>query len=174
MSSEDGWSLSHELAAKYAIEGLRALVLANGGAVVAILTFAGNASARVDPAVITVSLRQFSLGLLAALMTILLTYLAQTAATHDRRRTTNVVEAISMVMAITSMGLFGWGAQSALAAFQAYSPPVQTATLSMTCEDAVAFVRAQVDPGDSSARNNKTGNEAVLVRGGWVILPTCK
>lgn len=44
MSGDGGeWNKSHELATQFAIEGLRALTLANGGAVVAVLTFAGSA-----------------------------------------------------------------------------------------------------------------------------------
>jgi hypothetical protein len=70
----DGWNKSHELATQYAVAGLRTLTLVQGGAVVAILSFAGNAGVdRVKPALIANSLSYFTWGLAAALLATLTT-----------------------------------------------------------------------------------------------------
>lgn len=164
----------HELMANYAIEGLRGLLLVNGGAVVAILSFAGNAgSDRIKPAMVANSLAQFVWGLAIALLAVLFTYLAQAAATHDQRKWTQVLETISTLLALGSLILFGWGAYTAREGFNT-ATPAKPAPAAYTCESAVAFIRAQADAGHSSARNPGTGGEAVRVRGGWVVLPACK
>lgn len=175
MSDEGGgWTKSHELATQYAIEGLRALVLVNGGAVVAILTFAGNAgSDRIKPALVANSLAQFAWGLGIALVTMLLAYLAQGSATQGWDRRQNVFELTATVLAFVSIGMFGWGAYTAREGFNTASP-AKPAPAAYTCDTAVAFIRGQADAGQSTAHNPGNGGEAVKVRGGWVILPACK
>lgn len=163
----------HELMANYAIEGLRGLLLVNGGAVVAVLSFAGNAgSDRIKPALVANSLAQFAWGLGIALLAILFTYGAQAAATHDRQRRTEVLETISTPLAAVSLLLFGWGAYTAREGFNTATP--KPAPAAYTCERAVEFIRAQADAGQASAHNPGTGGQAVKVRGGWVVLPACK
>ena len=172
-----GWNKSHELATQYAIEGLRALTLANGGAVVAVLSFAGSAGAdRIKPALVAASLMWFVAGLVLALLTMLLAYLAQGAATHDWNRRSTVFEGTATALAFISVVLFAVGAWTAQSGFITAGPkaPPTNAASPYTCETAVSFVRAQADPGAYSARNPKTGTDAVLIRGGWVVLPPCR
>lgn len=163
----------HELMANYAIEGLRGLLLVNGGAVVAILSFAGNAgSDRIKPAMVANSLAQFAWGLGVALLAVLFTYLAQAAATHGRRKRTMVLETISTSLAVVSLLLFAWGAYTAREGFNT-AVPAKPTPVADTCERAVEFIRAQADAGQSSAHIPGTGGEAVKIRGGWVVLPAC-
>lgn len=154
----------HELMASYAIEGLRGLLLVNGGAVVAILSFAGNAgSDRIRPAMVADSLAQFAWGLGVALLAVLFTYGAQAAATHDRRPRTVALETISTTLAVVSLVLFGWGAYTAREGFNTASPAKLAPPPAYTCDTAVAFIRAQADAGQSSAHNPAAGGEAVKV-----------
>lgn len=145
MSVGDGWNKSHELATQYAIEGLRALTLAQGGAVVAILSFAGNAgSERIRPALVASSLSYFAIGLSFALVVSLTSFIAQGAATHDRKRVSTVFEVAGIVLALASIALFVLGALTARSAFVTQRP-------SPLCErvdapSSYAFSNADVPP----------------------------
>ena len=57
--------------------GLRNLQIVNGGAIVALLTFIGNGSERIDPNSVFWSFLWFSLGLAASLMSYFAAYLSQ-------------------------------------------------------------------------------------------------
>jgi hypothetical protein len=169
----DGWNKSHELATQYAIAGLRTLTLVQGGAVVAILSFAGNAGVdRIKPALIANSLSFFTWGLAAALLAMLTSYMAQGNATHYRNRWSNALEGCGTALVAISLGLFVWGALTAQRGFNTSPPPKATI---QTCESAVAFIRAQTDGGSlSEVDRPKTGGEMVKIRGGWVVLPACR
>jgi hypothetical protein len=170
----DNFTKGHELATQYAIEGLRAITLAHGGAIVAILTFCGNANnERLNIPLIAGALAYFAAGLVLALLTCFFAYIAQGSATHDRRVMTNVFEYTGTALVFISIGLFAWGCVVALKGFQGPRPkPVAGA--GTTCAEAVEFIRAQADAGESEAHNPKLNSDAVKVRGGWVILPKCK
>ena len=139
----DGWNKSHELATQYAIAGLRTLTLVHGGAVVAILSFAGNAGLdRVKPALIANSLSYFTWGLVAALGAMLTSYTAQSNATHNRRRTSYAFEALGFVLVLISLGLFVVGAMTAQRGFNTASAPPPKAAAQAN-GSAVAVLPAQ-------------------------------
>jgi hypothetical protein len=169
----DGWNKSHDLATQYAIAGLRTLTLVQGGAVVAILSFAGNAGVeRIKPALVANSLSYFTFGLAAALLAMLTSYIAQGYATHERNRLSNAFEISGIVLVLISLGLFVVGAITAQSGFITTPPPKAAI---QTCESAVAFIRAQKESGTpSEADKPKISGEAVKVRGGWVVLPACR
>jgi hypothetical protein len=81
MSAEDNFvQESHRSTIQFAIEAIRALLVVNGGAVVAILTFAGNArtgGAVIDFPLLLSSLRLFGVGLALAVLCAGLAYVAQ-------------------------------------------------------------------------------------------------
>jgi hypothetical protein len=171
-----GWNKSHDLATQYAIAGLRTLTLVQGGAVVAILSFAGNAGVeRIKPALVANALTYFTFGLVTALLAMLTSFIAQGNATHDRNRLSNAFEISGIVLVLISLVLFVVGAMTAQRGFNtAAAIPPKAAALS-TCEAAVAFIRAQADGGaPSDADKPRTVEEAVKVRGGWVVLPACR
>lgn len=175
MSDEGGaWTKGHEMGTQYAIEVLRALVLVNGGAVVAILSFAGSAGTeRIKPALVASSLAQFAAGLFFALLTMVLAFLAQGYATHDRDALQSISEKGAIGLAFVSICMFGWGAYTAREGFNV-AEAARPTPAAFTCETAVEFIRAQADAGSSRARNPENGSDAVLVRGGWVVLPKCR
>lgn len=159
------WNPGHGYAAQYAIEGFRSLVLANGGAILAILSFAGNAADEMDLSGVTKGVWLFSAGLTAALIAVMCAYLAQDSASYDRRRKTFVFEATSLCLCVVSIAAFVLGASMAMAGLKSNQKPAKSAE--MSCESAVAFIRAQ-------AANPETGGQAVLIGGERIILPTCK
>lgn len=112
------FNASHGFATQYAIDGLKALTLAQGGAVVAILSFAGNAGQdRVDAAIVADSLTFFILGLAGALGAFLTTYTAQSFASHGKRKQTGFFEVLGYLLVAGSLALFllgGFAAQSGL------------------------------------------------------------
>lgn len=120
-----GWNMSHQLATQYAIEGLKALTLAQGGAVVAILSFAGNAGPdRIKPALVASSLTWFAWGLASALVTFLTTYTAQGFATHDNTKWTNRFEWAGYGFVLASLVLFLGGVLTAKQGFTSATPSV--------------------------------------------------
>lgn len=175
---QSGWTPSHQIATQYATEGLKALVIANGGAVVAILTFAGNASSRVNAAAISDGLLAFAVGLAATLLVFMCSYLAQshfTEETEEHNRSGDLWRAAGIAFALLGIGAFVIGCFISWRGFKAPvpAPPSVIATSHKSCTDAVDFIRAQADPGAPSAHNPKSKSEAILIRGGWVVLPNC-
>lgn len=88
MTYDDEYALeSHRSTITIAIEAVRALLLANGGAVVAILTFLGDVSDKpesVAPARVASALVLFSFGLAGAIAALILGYFAQANFTHGK------------------------------------------------------------------------------------------
>ena len=113
----------------YAGIAIRGIFVANGGGVVAILTFTGNLWARSDPAAASVasgvaaSTRFFVYGMAAALATSFAAYLSQYFFARDapKRKSAggSVFQAVAIFAALASLGCFGWGAISAAGALQA-------------------------------------------------------
>ncbi len=113
-----GFNKSHELATQYAIDGLKALILVHGGAVVAILSFAGSAGRdRINPALVASSLTWFIYGLFTALGVFLTTYTAQSAATHGKNKRATLFEVLGYLLVLASLGFFVCGALSAKRGF---------------------------------------------------------
>ena len=69
-SSEDweDFKIRHEAAVGYAQAALKSLVLVNGGAILSLLTFIGNANSNVDKPLISYAFACFGLGLFSALI----------------------------------------------------------------------------------------------------------
>ena len=172
------WNPSHGYATQYALEGLRALSLSNGGAVAAILAFCGGAKDdRINYDIIASALASFSAGLAAALLTCAFAYYAQAAATHSRDRLGTLLEWGSGLSAMSSIAAFVIGSVIAVGGFNVHAGKVKTgeASAHMSCDAAVAFIKAQADRGpDTSALNKTDGSTAVLVGGSrWIVLPRC-
>lgn len=175
--NQSGWTPSHQIATQYATEGLKALVIANGGAVVAILTFAGNANTKVNPAAISNGLMAFAGGLIAVLVVFFCSYVSQWHYTSEKpseERTGDRWRMAALVSAVLSIALFGAGCWVSWQGFKAPAQPPAPVVATMSCAEAVDFIRAQADAGMPTARNPKNRYEAVQVRGGWVVLPTCQ
>lgn len=115
----------HQLATQYAIEGLKALTLAQGGAVVAILSFAGNAGPeRINPGVVASSLTWFAGGLAAALVMFITTYSAQSYAAQGDTKRTGWWEWAGRAFLLASLVMFGGGVWTAKEGFVTASPSV--------------------------------------------------
>ena len=73
----DDFKLRHEAAVAYAQSALKTLVLVNGGAIIALLTFIGNQGGQFDPRGISWSFVWFGLGLSFAIAAHFPAYLSQ-------------------------------------------------------------------------------------------------
>ena len=112
----------------YAGIAIRGILVANGGGVIAILTFAGNLWARGDPAAASVasgmaaSTRFFVYGVVAALATSFAIYPSQYFFTRDAHKRKSpggsIFQAVAILAALASIGCFGWGAITAAEALQ--------------------------------------------------------
>ena len=79
-SSDQSWDdfkLRHEAAVSYAQSALKTLVVVNGGAIIALLTFIGNQGGQFDPRGIFWSFVWFGFGLSLAIMAYFPAYLSQ-------------------------------------------------------------------------------------------------
>lgn len=133
--SDDRLKYGHE----YGQEGLKGLFLANGSAIVALLTFIGHATTKVDPRGITWSFVWFVLGLVACLTSYFFQYLTQDHimnATHNEalqkksialgwgveynfvlyKEKSRITLRLSIVLGLASLALFSIGAFVALVA----------------------------------------------------------
>ncbi len=122
--SDEFEKLSHQSTVQFAIEAIRALLLVNGGGVVALLTFCGNVATStkgpplVNLGMISWSLQSFAWGLAAAVAVTFGSYLAQTAFTHTWVKTGIGIQVASVLMALLSLLLFVLGAANAGLAFR--------------------------------------------------------
>jgi hypothetical protein len=107
----------------FAMTGIRALLLANGGAAVALLAFLGNVwqspRGNVDSLVTAVqpAMLAFVLGAGLAILTSGLSYLAQTFFTSKKKKPGTALQVAALVSGIASLSAFGWGAVHAAGAF---------------------------------------------------------
>lgn len=108
MEAPSRWKeINHQSSVTFAIEGIRALLLANGGAVLAILTFCGNATSdQVDLRVIASSLGLFAWGLAAALACALFGYVSQALFTDAKEGPAKVLRVLAVLSASSSLVLF--------------------------------------------------------------------
>ena len=125
-SKNEGERRQHELRIEnlkgtidLAKEGLRALHLANGGAVVALMTFYGNIAAKGSASTIAVdqlacALNRFAWGLIAGLVTSAIGYLSQLEAATKRDGGGEILyRYLALVFAAISLGLFAIGTYQA-------------------------------------------------------------
>jgi len=96
---------------------LKASMVINGGAAVALLAFAGkiwetSTSALVATSLVTSTLI-FCFGVLCAALASGITYLSQSSYSHDWIRTGHLFNAIGVISVLISYGLFGYGAYTA-------------------------------------------------------------
>jgi len=73
----EDFKVRHQAAVEYAQAALKSLVLVNGGAILSLLTFVGNADSTVDKALISYSFLAFGIGLIFALGAHFAAYWAQ-------------------------------------------------------------------------------------------------
>lgn len=130
-----GFNKGHELATQYAIDGLKALMLTHGGAVVVILSFAGSAGRdRINPAIIATSLNWFICGLFSALGAFLTTYIAQGSAAVGKGKRSAAFEVFGYFLILASLGFFLSGAFNAKRGFTTAEPGVPTVLASCELE----------------------------------------
>lgn len=80
------WESAHQrlrFSVEYAQQGIRALFLANGGGIISLLTFAGNANAVKEPLALFWSFCWFGTGTAFALATYIAGYISQAEAMQD-------------------------------------------------------------------------------------------
>jgi len=80
------WDSAHRrlrYSVEYAQQGVRALFLANGGAIIALLTFAGNSKAVNEPRALFWSFIWFGSGLALSLATYIVAYISQAEVMQD-------------------------------------------------------------------------------------------
>jgi hypothetical protein len=93
---------------KYALEGIRMLLLLNGGAAISVLTFAGNT--RATSVSFVVSLGAFALGAAAAPLAMIFAYLAQLHYGNAELQSANSAERTKVWGQAALMHYFGYGA----------------------------------------------------------------
>lgn len=120
----------------YAQAGLRSLMLINGGAIVALLTFIGNAKTELNPAAIRLSFMFFGLGIILGMIAHVIGYFSQNIAfgyaqsmmatiigqidgqnvAHPTpiERTVNTLIIVAIIAATLSLAFFALGAWQAL------------------------------------------------------------
>jgi anti-sigma28 factor (negative regulator of flagellin synthesis) len=102
-------------------EALNALVLINGGAVIALLGFMGGTVSKGLPQALglnlTIPLLQFGLGVLTGAIAFATRYLSQAFYSAPRKRTGDAFKYVAILFAFTGYGLFGWGIYGAYRAF---------------------------------------------------------
>ena len=103
------------------------IILINGGAAVAVLSFIGAAAVKPEIGTLVSLLRlpllDFGLGVLAGLITLALAYLGQAAYHTERESTGNWLQYASTLSGIFGVALFGLGLGNAYRAFSLFSVP---------------------------------------------------
>jgi hypothetical protein len=122
----------HQAIVDFALVTIRSLILANGGAIVGLVTFTGNiwskggASGATVARAITPGIGYFVAGLVFALLTAGLAYVSQVVYSEMKRpqpaqKVGNTVRGFAVLLAFLSLIAFIIGAYASLAAF--HSPP---------------------------------------------------
>ena len=109
MSADDKWweKASHESTIQFGLQAIRCLMAANGGAVVALLTFLGNAeNEAVDSGQIAPALTGYAVGLALAILTAFCSYLAQFTYTHFWNKTGVGFNIAAVLAAFLSLAAF--------------------------------------------------------------------
>lgn len=129
---------------EYTLAGLKTLIIINGGAIIGLLTYAGNASGKVQAAQFNSAFMAYAAGLILAVLTYLTAYLSQaefmngsileayqkrglettggpkTKDEYDKRGTLYV--AVGILLAVGSLAGFGTGSYFAKQAISSKTP----------------------------------------------------
>ncbi|MBL4838250.1 MAG: hypothetical protein JKY34_11805 [Kordiimonadaceae bacterium] len=110
---------SQESSVKFALIGLKSLILLNGGGVLAVLTFAGNLKGRsAVVSMMALSVELFVWGLIAAMFCILLSYAAQELETQNKEKGFQSLRAIAVITSLSSLTMFSLAAIGAAQALK--------------------------------------------------------
>ncbi|MFM9850603.1 MAG: hypothetical protein ACKVP3_26175 [Hyphomicrobiaceae bacterium] len=101
--------VSYEAVMKFSDITIRSLLILNGGAALAVLTFASNTAKTGSNTALAAAVFYFGIGAALSVATSALSYLGQSCFTQNWNRSGYAFQIAAILFGATSLGLFAWG-----------------------------------------------------------------